>query len=261
MFLDGYAEMRDRPDHDGTSKLSARLHFGEVGPRQVWRAVTSYAEQARKARGAAAQAFLRQLAWREFAYHLLHHFPDTTDEALRREFDRFPWLEDPAGLNKWKLGETGYPIVDAGMRQLASTGWIHNRVRLAVASFLVKHLLIDWRQGARHFWYTLEDADLANNTLGWQWVAGCGADAAPYFRIFNPVLQGEKFDPQGDYVRAWVPEIAGLPARWVHKPWKAPEPILSDSGVRLGENYPHPIIDHERGRQRALAAYARLKKR
>jgi len=253
-FLGAYAETRDRPDLEGTSRLSARLHFGQLGPRQVWQAVEDNA-------GPGAEAFLRQLVWREFAYHLLFHFPDTTDAPMRREFDRFSWRWDEVGLEDWKRGQTGYPIVDAGMRQLARTGWMHNRVRMVAASFLVKHLLIDWRLGARHFWETLEDADLANNTLGWQWVAGSGADAAPYFRIFNPVLQGEKFDPDGEYVRTWVPELAALPARWIHKPWMAPRQALADGGVSLNETYPEPIVDHEYARHRALEAYASMRKK
>jgi deoxyribodipyrimidine photo-lyase len=253
-FLGAYTEARDRPDLEGTSRLSARLHFGELGPRQLWRAVEDNP-------GPGAEAFLRQLVWREFAYHLLFHFPDTTDAPMRREFNRFPWRRDEVGLEKWKLGQTGYPIVDAGMRQLARTGWMHNRVRMVAASFLVKHLLIDWRLGARHFWETLEDADLANNTLGWQWVAGSGADAAPYFRIFNPVRQGERFDPAGEYVRAWLPELAALPSRWIHKPWMAPRQVLTDCGVRLNETYPDPIVDHEYARHRALAAYASMRKK
>lgn len=258
-FLDDYETMRDRPDHDGTSRLSDRLHFGETGPRELWNAVTEYAAAAGAGRQKAAEAFLRQLVWREFAYHLLYHYPDTPDTPMRTEFKAFPWREDASALERWKAGQTGYPFVDAGMRQLAETGWMHNRVRMVAASFLAKHLLIDWRHGARHFWATLKDADLANNTLGWQWVAGCGVDAAPYFRIFNPIRQGERFDPEGSYVRRWIPEIASLPKRWIHKPWLASESTLTKCNVCLGDNYPHPIVKHEFARERALAAYRQIK--
>ena len=215
----GYERDRDRPDIAGTSRLSPHLHFGEIGPGQVWRAAP------------ASQAYLRQLVWREFAYHLLFHFPDSTRQPLRAEFAAFPWRPDPAMLRAWQRGQTGYPLVDAGMRELCHTGWMHNRVRMVVASFLVKHLLIDWREGAAWFWDTLVDADLANNTLGWQWVAGCGADAAPYFRIFNPTIQAAKFDPDGEYVRRWAPDSAELA----------------------------PIVEHDEARRRALAALASVK--
>lgn len=252
-----YEKLRDRPDHDGTSRLSDRLHFGEVSPRQV-----RHVAERRGRSGAddSAEAFVRQLGWREFGHYLLYHYPETTDRPMRREFENFPWKEDPSAADAWKTGTTGYPFVDAGMRQLARTGWMHNRVRMVVASFLVKHLLQPWQIGARHFWEHLVDADLANNTLGWQWVAGCGADAAPYFRIFNPVLQGEKFDPAGKYVREWIPEIADLPARWIHKPWQAPKKALEEAGVRLGTDYPRPIVDHRWARTRALRAYEASKK-
>jgi len=261
-FLDeamaGYPDLRDRPDLDGTSRLSPYLHFGCVSARQVWHAVQSRAA-ADSTPGAArgAEAFLRQLAWREFAHHLLYHFPDTVHAPLRKEFALFPWRDDPEGLVAWQKGKTGYPLVDAGMRQLWTTGWMHNRVRMVVASFLVKDLLIPWRKGAAWFLDTLADADLANNTLGWQWVAGCGADAAPYFRVFNPVLQGQKFDSRGEYVRKWVPELSRLPDRWIHRPWQAPGAVLSDAGVALGKTYPRPIVDHAAVRLRALAALPR----
>jgi deoxyribodipyrimidine photo-lyase len=203
---------------------------------------------------AACEAYLRQIGWREFAHQLLYNHPESPEQALRPEFTAFPWKTDPRTLRAWTQGKTGYPLVDAGMRELWHTGWMHNRVRMVVASFLVKHLLIGWQEGAAWFWDTLVDADLANNTLGWQWVAGCGADAAPYFRIFNPILQGEKFDPTGKYVRQWVPELSGLPDDWIHKPWNAPASILAKAGVKLGRTYPSPIIDHEAARERALAA-------
>jgi deoxyribodipyrimidine photo-lyase len=249
-FLDGvvstYPERRDRPDLPGTSHLSPHLRHGEIGPRQIWHAVRDAAEKlartprtamlrpdaARRARGRApVAAFLRQLAWREFAIHLLHHFPHAVDRPLRPVFARFPWRRDRAALRRWQRGVTGYPIVDAGMRELLATGWMHNRVRMIAASFLVKDLLISWTEGAAWFWDRLVDADLANNTLGWQWVAGCGADGAPYFRVSNPVLQGMKFDPEGEYVRRWVPELARLPGEWVHRPWLAPEGVLGGAGV------------------------------
>jgi deoxyribodipyrimidine photo-lyase len=206
-----------------------------------------------------AEAFLRQLGWREFAHHLLHHFPETTTLPLREEFAAFPWRYDERALAAWRRGETGYPLVDAGMRELLGTGWMHNRVRMIVASFLVKDLLLPWQEGAGWFLETLFDADLANNTLGWQWVAGCGADAAPYFRVFNPVGQGRRYDPKGDYVRRWVPEIAGLPSKWIHCPWQAPQEVLSEAGVTPGKTYPQPMVDHAAARERAIKAWKSLK--
>jgi deoxyribodipyrimidine photo-lyase len=205
------------------------------------------------------EKFLSELGWREFSYHLLHGFSDLATRNLQARFDDFSWRHDPKALRAWQRGRTGYPIVDAGMRQLWQTGWMHNRVRMVVASFLVKHLLTDWRCGESWFWDTLVDADPANNPASWQWVAGCGADAAPYFRIFNPVLQGQKFDPDGRYVHAYVPEIAKLPNEFVHRPWDAPPLVLASAGVRLGETYPLPIVDHAAARARALAAFAALK--
>ncbi len=247
--LGRYKADRDRPAVPAVSCLSPYLHWGEISVRQVWRAAESSA-------GPAAESFLRELAWREFSHHLLWQFPDLAEQPLDRRFAGFPWREDGAALKCWQRGMTGYPLVDAGMRQLWATGWMHNRVRMVAASFLVKHLLLPWTLGEAWFWDTLVDADLANNAAGWQWVAGCGADAAPYFRIFNPVLQGEKFDPDGHYVRRWVPELSRLPHAWLHKPWQAPAGILAAAGVRLGETYPHPIVDHAEARIRALAALA-----
>lgn len=251
--LPEYANRRDYPgDIDGVSRLAAHLRFGEVSPRQLWW------EVARKVgspgwQGSGA-AWLRQLVWRDFAQHLLFHFPHTPGQPLRADFEQFPWISDAQALRCWQRGRTGYPLVDAGMRQLWRTGYMHNRVRMVVASFLVKHLLIDWREGARWFWDTLLDADLANNTLGWQWSAGCGADAAPYFRIFNPLLQAQRFDPAGDYIRTWVPELAALSAPDIHAPHEAPEASLRSAGIRLGKDYPLPMIEHKTARARALAA-------
>ena len=253
--LQGYAAGRDRPDRPGTSQLSPHLRFGELSAAQLWRAVEDAV-----ARGAApasdGEACLRELGWREFCRHLLFHFSDLPKAPWRAEFRRFPWRDDPAALKAWQLGQTGYPIVDAGMRELWATGWMHNRVRMIAASFLTKHLLIPWQEGEAWFWDTLVDADAANNAANWQWVAGSGADAAPYFRIFNPVLQGERFDPQGDYVRRWVPELSRLPAPDIHRPWTSDG--LRSAGVILGKTYPEPIVDHAAARRRALAAYARL---
>ena len=260
--LSAYPHDRDRPDLDGTSRLSPYLHFGCVSARQVWHAVQSRAGADSAPGGVhGAETFLRQLVWREFAHHLLFRFPATVRAPLREEFTSFPWRDDPAALAAWQGGRTGYPLVDAGMRQLRKTGWIHNRVRMVVASFLVKDLLLPWGKGAAWFLDTLVDADLANNTFGWQWVAGCGADAAPYFRVFNPALQGEKFDPRGDYVRTWAPELARLPDRWIHRPWEAPGSVLSGSGVTPGKTYPHPIVDHAAARRRALAAHQSIRSR
>jgi deoxyribodipyrimidine photo-lyase len=247
-----YAKERDIPDKFGTSRLSPYLHFGEIGPRQVL-----FAVQERYSK--TAETFLRQLFWREFAHHLLYHFPLTPTEPLRPEFARFPWQQDAKTLRAWQLGSTGYPIVDAGMRELWATGWMHNRIRMIVASFLVKHLRLPWQEGAYWFWDTLVDADLANNTLGWQWSAGCGADAAPYVRIFNPVLQGEKFDPSGDYVRYWLPELLHVPSRWIHQPWSLPEDERRRIGFTLGITYPKPVVDHAVARGQALAAFQSLK--
>jgi deoxyribodipyrimidine photo-lyase len=253
--LEHYKTGRDFPDRPSTSRLSPHLHFGEIGPRQIWHAVTAIVESAGRPLVTAGEWFLRELAWREFAYHLLYHFPHTPEKPLREEFHGFPWREDTKLLRAWQKGRTGYPLVDAGMRELWTTGWMHNRVRMVVGSFLVKDLLQPWQRGAEWFWDTLVDADLANNTLGWQWVAGCGADAAPYFRIFNPVRQGEQFDPSGAYVRRWVPELARLPADVIHHPWTAPPAVLREANVCLGKTYPLPIVDHAEARRRALEAF------
>lgn len=245
-----YSDERDRTDHDGTSRLSPHLHFGEVSPVQVWHAVADLP---------GAENYLRQLAWREFSYHLLDEHPKTVSKPFNAQFRDFPWRSNVRRLKAWQRGRTGYPMVDAGMRQLWATGWLHNRARMIVASFLVKHLLIPWQEGAAWFLDTLVDADLANNTMGWQWVAGCGVDAAPYFRIFNPVVQGEKFDPDGKYVRRWVPELRDLPSEWIHQPWAAPPLVLEAANVKLGETYPRPLVDHAEARAAALAAYEEMK--
>ncbi|MEM9414839.1 MAG: deoxyribodipyrimidine photo-lyase [Planctomycetota bacterium] len=259
-----YLETRDTPSEQGTSRLSPYLHHGEVSVRQAYHAArkrtTGNAGAALKHN---AYGYLRQLAWRDFGYHLLYHFPQTPDQPLREKYADFPWIDveyedGHAAFAAWKKGKTGYPIVDAGMRELWHTGWMHNRVRMVVASFLVKHLLIDWREGAKWFWDTLVDADLANNTLGWQWAGGCGADAAPYFRIFNPMLQGEKFDCEGVYVRKWCPELKDVPAKYTHKPWEAPHLVLQQASVTLGEGYPEPIVDHKEARERALDALSEI---
>ena len=261
-FLDGriagYASRRERPGEEGTSQLSPHLRFGEISPFQVWHAAT-FAAANEPSLGRDVEKFLAELGWREFCYHLLHGHPDLANRNLQEKFDAFPWRDDATALAAWQQGRTGYPIVDAGMRQLWRTGWMHNRVRMVVASFLVKHLLLDWRAGERWFWDTLVDADPANNPAGWQWVAGCGADAAPYFRIFNPVLQGEKFDADGRYVREHVPELSGLPDDLIHKPWDAPPLTLQAASVKLGETYPRPIVEHAAARQRALAAFGQIK--
>lgn len=259
--LADYPTGRNRPDRMGTSRLSPHLHFGEISVRQIWSALRGQRPGHRITHPAEAlRVYGSELGWREFAHHLLFHFPQTPQQPLRKEFALFPWQPDKGNLCAWQRGRTGYPIVDAGMRELWHTGWMHNRVRMIVASFLVKDLLIPWQRGAAWFWDTLVDADLACNTLGWQWSAGCGADAAPYFRVFNPVTQGEKFDPQGDYVRHWIPELKRLPSEWVHKPWEAPARLLAEAGIELGSTYPVPIVDHREARSRALEALQRIKK-
>jgi len=260
--LNHYEEQRNRPDLDGTSSLSPHLHWGEIGPRQIWATVKASAKGSGvfpPSRG--AQVFLSEVGWREFAHHLLYHFPHTAVQPLRSEFGAFPWEKNPRGLRAWQRGRTGYPIVDAGMRQLWTTGWMHNRVRMIVASFLVKHLRLSWQEGADWFWDTLLDADLASNTLGWQWSAGCGADAAPYFRIFNPILQGKKFDPDGTYVRRWVPELSRISTEFIHHPWEAPLDVLAAAGLSLGRDYPQPVVDHGEARKAALAALQSIRAR
>ena len=259
--FENYSDTRNRPDKSGTSRLSPHLHFGEISPRQIWHGLRAGAEKRawplQQWRGS---QFLTELGWREFAHHLLFHFPHTPTEPLRADFKKFQWRKDAAWLETWQKGRTGYPIVDAGMRELWATGWMHNRVRMIVASFLVKDLLLSWQDGAQWFWDTLVDADLAQNTLGWQWTAGCGADAAPFFRVFNPTSQGEKFDPHGDYVRRWCPELSKLPDAWIHQPYNAPPEVLSAVGIRLGETYPEPVVSHAIAREVALEAFAKFRR-
>ncbi len=259
MFLDGavtgYAAKRDLPGVAATSGLSAHLAWGDIGPRQVWAGAVKTAPA-----GEGRETFLKELIWREFTHHVLHHFPDLAERPMDAKFQNFPWVPDDTLLAAWQRGQTGYPLVDAGMRELWATGTMHNRVRMVAASFLVKHLLQPWKAGEAWFWDTLVDADPASNPFNWQWVAGCGADAAPYFRIFNPILQGQKFDGDGDYVRRWVPEIAALPKKYLHAPWTAPMDVLADAGVALGRDYPEPVVDHKRARDRALAAFKSLKR-
>ncbi len=251
-----YEDLRNRPDIAGTSRLSPHLHFGEISPRQIWTAI----EQSDHHYSNSESPYTRQLIWRDFSHNLLFHWPHFPEQPFKKEFAAFPWRRSKKMLQCWQRGKTGYPIVDAGMRELWVTGWMHNRVRMIVASFLIKDLLIAWQDGQAWFWDTLVDANLANNSASWQWVAGCGADAAPYFRIFNPILQGNKFDPHGTYVRKWIPELAKLPDKFIHAPWQTPESILKDSGIKLGSHYPLPIVDHSIARQNALAALDKMKK-
>lgn len=239
--LTSYETQRDLPAIDATSGLAAHLHFGEISARDIWHSLAPMLS---------SDAFLRQIVWRDFAMHVLHHFPSTSHEPMNLDYARFPWKANAKTLQKWQKGLTGYPIIDAGMRELWVSGTMHNRVRMIAASFLVKHLLQPWQDGAAWFWDCLVDADLANNSFGWQWVAGCGADGAPYFRVFNPVLQGKKFDPKGAYIRKWLPELAHVPDKCIHTPWEAND---------MFSNYPAPMIDLAAGRAAALAAYAKLK--
>ncbi len=245
--IDGYLAGRDYPSRPSVSRLSPHLAFGELSPNQAWYEL-----------GGRGQGFLRQLCWREFSYSLLYHLPDMPYRNIQARFDDFPWVDDAVLLRLWQRGQTGYPMVDAGMRELWRTGYMHNRVRMIVGSFLVKNLLLHWRLGEEWFWDTLLDADLANNSMNWQWVAGCGVDAAPYFRVFNPVLQGQKFDGEGVYVRKYVPELAALPDKHIHSPWLAGAAVLRSAGLELGVDYPLPVVDLRESRNRALAAFKSL---
>lgn len=258
----GYDILRDYPGTRGTSLLSPRLHFGELSPMQVWRRcqklkLESADDQVLKHN---IESYVREIGWREFSYYLLYHCPSLPEKPFVEKFNSFKWNRSISMLRAWQKGMTGYPIVDAGMRELWATGWMHNRVRMIVASFLTKDLLIHWKRGEEWFWDTLVDADLASNSASWQWVAGSGADAAPYFRIFNPVTQGEKFDADGEYVRRWVPEIKNLPNRFLQAPWNAPEDVLRKAGITLGVDYPHPVVDHAEARLEALKRFKDLSK-
>jgi deoxyribodipyrimidine photo-lyase len=254
--LAGYKEGRNFPQRPNVSRLSPHLHFGEVSPHQVWQA----AQRAGLEQGVEEDldCFQSELGWREFSHALLYDHPDLSETPLQRRFAHFPWQDDPALLRAWQRGMTGYPLVDAGMRELWQTGYMHNRVRMVVGSFLVKNLLTHWRHGEDWFWDCLVDADLAANSASWQWIAGCGADAAPYFRVFNPVTQSERFDPQGAYIRRYVPELAALPDKYLHDPASAPSQVLAAAGVTLGLHYPHPVVDLKASRERALAAFKQL---
>jgi deoxyribodipyrimidine photo-lyase len=252
-----YRSLRDRPDRENISRLSPHLHWGEISPRQLWARMALEAEAPSKRES--ADKFLSEIGWREFSYHLLYHYPSLPESNWRPAFDAYPWRSSADDLKAWQHGRTGYPMVDAGMRELWQTGFMHNRVRMIAASFLIKHLRIDWRQGEAWFWDTLLDADLANNAASWQWVAGSGADASPYFRIFNPIVQGKKFDPEGAYVRRWCPELARLPDQFIHAPFDTPPAVLAEAGVTLGKTYPHPIVAHDAARKAALAGYEKVR--
>ncbi len=255
--LKNYRENRNYPSKFNVSRLSMHLHFGEISPNQVWHVIKMEANVHRN-NAEDSEFFLSEIVWREFSYYLLYHFPNLPKENFQRKFDRFPWQNNKKFLMAWQKGKTGYPIVDAAMRELWQTGYMHNRARMIVASFLVKNLMIHWHKGAAWFWDCLLDADLANNSASWQWVAGCGADAAPYFRIFNPVTQGEKFDSDGSYTRHYIPELAKLPNKYLFKPWESPASILKAAGIILGKTYPKPIVDLSVTRGEALEAYRRL---
>ena len=256
--LEGYGTLRNRPDLEKVSRLSPHLHFGEISPRQIW-ARTRFLCDSQPRHSQDAEVFLKELAWREFSYHLLYHFPTLPIDNWKPTFDAYPWRNSAEDLNRWQRGLTGYPFVDAGLRELWHTGYMHNRVRMVVASFLVKHLRLHWHHGEAWFWNTLLDADLANNAASWQWVSGSGADAAPYFRIFNPVTQGRKFDPDGAYVGRWCPELARLDSKMIHAPFEASPSDLAAAGVELGKTYPLPIVDHAKARVAALAGYEAVK--
>ncbi len=253
-FLDDgladYAEGRDRPDKAYTSRLSPHLHWGEISPHQIWYATRAAMARAEGKLDQSGEKFLKEILWREFSYSLLHHWPTLPTRCFKSEYENMPWAKDDAALNRWQKGQTGYPIVDAGMRELWATGTMHNRVRMITASFLIKHLQLDWREGEKWFWDCLCDADIASNAASWQWVAGCGADASPYYRIFNPIIQGAKFDPEGAYVKRWVPELRAVSTEHIHTPWEMPVPP---------KNYPAPIVDHAMARTRAMAAFSALK--
>ena len=256
--IEGYGELRNRPDLENVSRLSPHLHFGEISPRTACRKANEKSRQFQNL-DKDINKFIAEIGWRDFANHLLFHFPEIPTKNWKPAFDHYPWREDDTDLKAWQKGMTGYPMVDAGMRELWHTGYMHNRIRMLVGSFLVKHLQLHWKHGETWFWDTLLDADLANNTASWQWITGSGADAAPYFRIFNPLTQGPKFDPNGDYVRKWCPELAQLPNELIHTPHEASEEELNAANVKLGQNYPYPIVDHKEARNRALDGYEKVK--
>jgi deoxyribodipyrimidine photo-lyase len=252
--ISNYKEGRNFPSKPYVSRLSSHLHWGEISPNSVWYATKNLNETSKN-----IDHFLSEIGWREFSYSLLYHFPDLPTECLQPKFINFPWQNNPVALKRWQQGQTGFPIVDAGMRELWQTGYMHNRVRMIVASFLVKNLLIHWHHGEAWFWDTLVDADLANNSASWQWVAGCGADAAPYFRIFNPITQSERFDPEGIYIRKYIPELTNLPNKYLFAPWEAPSSVLTDAGILIGTNYPEPLCDLKISREAALTAFSEIK--
>jgi len=248
--INNYKEGRDRPALKSFSSLSPHLHFGDISPDQIINALLTIEDDQN------SEHFKKEIRWREFSYYLLFHFPGLPDQNLKPNFDKFPWENNPDYLNCWQQGLTGYPLVDAGMRELWHTGYMHNRVRMVTASFLIKNLLVDWRLGASWFWDCLVDADLASNSASWQWVAGCGTDASPYFRVFNPITQGEKFDPKGEYTRRFLPELKDLPDKYLYRPWEAPPEVLRKANVTLGDNYPHPVVQIKESRLKALEAYS-----
>ncbi len=253
--LDTYGASRNIPgDPRGTSMLSPHLHWGELSPTQVWHAARDAAATLQNPSGG-FETFQNEVLWHDFSAYQLRHTPTLPEQPMRPAYSRMPWRDDEPGLRAWTRGQTGVPIVDAGMRQLWQMGWMHNRVRMITASFLVKHLLVAWQTGERWFWDTLVDADLATNAVSWQWIAGTGTDNQPFFRIFNPVTQATRFDPDGRYVRQYVPELARLPDRWLHCPWEAPRTVLDAAGVQLGVHYPVPVVSLETGRDRALQAF------
>lgn len=257
--LKGYKDKRDFPARqEHTSKLSPHLHFGEISPRQIWHACHHYHAAHDDVQERDLHHFLSEVGWREFSYYLLYHWPSLPTKNWRDKFDHFAWVKDKKALHKWQKGQTGYPLVDAGMRELWHTGWMHNRVRMIVASFLIKDLRIHWKEGEEWFWDTLLDADAANNAAGWQWVAGSGADASPYFRVFNPILQSKKFDPNGEYIRKWVPELAKLDNTAIHAPWEASAIELKAAGIELDKTYPRPLVNHQEARNKALQEFKKI---
>ncbi len=253
--INNYHNTRDIPSIEGTSKISPYLAFGEITSKNIF-----YQSSKLKDKKTGYRKYINEIGWREFSYHLINHFPKMKNKNLRENFDNFPWSENKTHLKKWKKGETGYPIVDAAMKELYETGWMHNRLRMVVGSFLVKHLRIHWIEGEKYFKDTLLDYDLANNIAGWQWIAGCGADAAPYFRIFNPMIQGEKFDPDGIFVKKWLPNLKNIPKKYIHRPWEMPKEISEEIGFNLNKDYFAPIVDHQQARESALRAFESIKK-